>query len=762
MPQTLSAVNILLDACLPEDLRDPQRIYDKKGVDKLMTEVAKRYPDKYAEISKQIGDIGRNQAYRRGETFRLDDFRPTFDRQKIFDQLDQEEAGLRATVKDPAELKGALGDLYARYSDHLSRETNNSALAKRNNIAITVLTGARGKEAQLRDMISSPGFYSDASGGVVPWFVKRSFAEGLSPADLMAGTYAARASVTESKSATAKGGFMAKTLSRAAAEHVITQNDCGTTNGIDLPIDEPDLRGRVLQKDAGGYKAGTVLDRKVLEDLRRKHTGTVVVRSPLTCGAEHGLCAKCFGVKAEGRFPKIGDHVGITAATALGEPVCLAAGTEVRMADGSQRRIEDVKPGELVLGSDMYGNLQPTRVVNLFHNGPRQCVLTRVRKGHGEDAEVVELLSTDAHKILSHKGEADGVAAILTVKHDNPRHVVYLENGKEAYVFEQLPVGILDTWDIEVDNDTHLFMLSNGLIVSNTQQSLSLKHVTSGKGKSKEFSGLDYLQQFMDSPEEFKDRSVVATRSGHVEKITPAAQGGNYVTVGGHEHYVPLDREITVTPGEQVEAGDSLTDGLLDVEDVLKHKGLGEARRYWADRMAEMAKASSAAMDRRQFEVLARANVDHVDLEDPIEDGYLPDDRVRYSEYIHRRTIPEKVLPLAPHEAVGKWLEQPVLHHTVGTMITPKIAEHIEKNGYGKVYVSDKAPSFQPVFVRLQQVAATNDDWLASLGGAYLGSQLQQGITRAQDTNVEENTHPVPRLAVGVGYGDRIESTGKF
>lgn len=616
MAERISAVNVLIDSLLPPELRDPLRIYDKKGMDTLLTEVARTKPELYPELAKQIGDIGRKQAYRRGETFTVEDFEPVLDRTQTFAELDAREREIRATTFDADELREKLAELYGEFSTRISRDTNTAALGKRNNIALTVLTGARGKEAQLRDLVSTPGFYADGAGRVIPWFIRNSFAEGLRPADFLAGTYSARSAVTESKRATAQGGFLAKTLSRAAATHVVSQEDCNTTNGIDLPIDEPDIRGRVLQKPLMGFPAGTVIDRRVLAKLKSGDTGTVIVRSPMTCSAEHGICSKCYGVKAEGRFPAVGDHIGVTASNALGEPI--------------------------------------------------------------------------------------------------------------------------------------------------TQAGLSMKHITSGKGKSKEFSGLNYITQFVESPEEFKDRSVVATVEGRVEDVLEAPQGGHYVVVNGARHYVPLEREITVSKGDSLEAGDTLTDGLADPEDILKYKGLGEARRYWADRLSEMAKASSAGMDRRLFEVLARANVDHVQLDDPLEEGFLPDDTTRYSTYLHRRQITTTPKEADPKDAVGMWLEQPALHHTVGTKVTPKIAEHIKSQGYDKIFVSDQEPNFKPTFVRLQQVAATSDDWLASLGGSYLGTQLQQGVMRAQDTNIESNVHPVPRLAVGVGYGENLQQTGKF
>jgi hypothetical protein len=610
----ISAVNLLMDSVLPPEFQDPFRIYDAKGVDQLLTRIAREQPELYPKIAKLIGDVGRKQAWRRGETFGLEDFEPVLDRSEIWARLQEgEDAVQRLPEKQRAE---ARAEIYGNLSSELQRQTNTAALARKNNVALTVLTGARGKEAQLRDLISSPGFYADAKGRVVPWFVRHSFAEGLRPHEYLAGTFSARSAITDSKAATAKGGFLAKTLSRALATHYVSTPDCGTNNGLDLEADESDLRGRVLQRETAGFPAGTVLDRRTLTAIRKAKVPKLVVRSPLTCGAENGICSKCYGVMPEGKFPPVGEHVGIRASTALGEPL--------------------------------------------------------------------------------------------------------------------------------------------------TQAALRQKHVTSGQASGKEYSGLDFLNQFMESPEEFRDRSAVAPVAGIVGGTREAPQGGSYLRVGDREVYVPTDRQITVKQGEAVEAGDPLTDGLMDVEDVLTHRGLGEARRYWTDRVARMAADSGAAMDRRNFELLSRAVVDHVDLDDPVEEGFLPDDRVRYSKWLHRRNIPKGVEQRDLREAAGRYLEEPALHYTVGTKLTPRMVDHLGKAGWKRVFTSDKEPGFRPTFVRLQQVATTDDDWLASLGGSYLGANLQQGVLRAQDTNIEENTHPVPRMAVGVGYGERIEQTGKF
>ena len=604
-----TVVNVLLDAMLPAHLRDPQRVLDKDGVEALMLSLAKEQPDLYPKVAQFLSEAGAKIAFRRGETFRLDDFRPPRARERVMQDLRKALGELEASKPDAAALRDGRARIFAEFSDRMVREVSSEALHNRNNIAMTVLSGARGKKPQLRDLIATPGYYLDNDGAPIPWFVERSFAEGLSPADFLAGTFAGREAVTGAKKAVAKGGFLAKTFARANAQNFIMAGDCGTTNGIDLEATEKDIRGRVLQREAAGYPAGTVVTRGVW--LRLREAGKpVIVRSPMTCELPRGMCAKCFGVTAEGRFPKIGDHVGVTASNAEGEPLA--------------------------------------------------------------------------------------------------------------------------------------------------QGALNMKHVVSAAGGQQEFSGLSYIEQFTESPEEFRHRTVVSPVEGVVGGIREAPQGGNYIEINGQEVYVPLGRKMQVKPGDQVEAGDFLTDGLADPEDVLLYKGLGAARRYYADKLGEISAASGAAMDRRNFEVLARTAVDHVELDDPEEEGYLPSDLVSYNDYVHRRKLPENIAKLPLRDAKGLYLQHGALHFSVGTKLTPSTIKKLTEAGFDSVYAAPDPPAFSPRMLRLQQAASFTDDWLGRLGGSYLTRNFADSKMRALDTNILQNTHPVPRLAVGVGYGDNI------
>lgn len=325
-------------------------------------------------------------------------------------------------------------------------------------------------------------------------------------------------------------------------------------------------------------------------------------------------------------------------------------------------------------------------------------------------------------------------------------------------------VGILDTWDIEVDNDTHLFALANGIICSNTQGALHSKHSGGAFGGTKKtFAGFDVINRFVQTPEEFPDRATVASMDGFVTKVVDAPQGGTHVYVGDEQHYVPPGFPVLVKEGDEVEAGDQLSEGLVDPGDVVRLRGLGEGRRYYSDRLKEILDDSGMAADRRDTEMLARAALNHVKVDDAADDApYLPGDTLSYS-YLSRNYVPpEDTSSYATSKAVGKFLQRPALHYTLGTRITPKIARRLEEAGFSEVQASDQAPSFQPEMTRLRTAAQSGRDWMASMHTSYLKKNLEEHAIRGDDTNVRENIHFAPRLAIGEGFGKEVERTGKF
>jgi DNA-directed RNA polymerase subunit beta' len=613
----MKAVDLLVNSKLPPDLRG-EHVLNAKGVGAILSQVAEKYPDRYAAIAKDIADIGRNASFTQGETIGLDDLKAVIDRAAIYKEMDDELKVVRKEFgHDKALLRKKQEDIWVRYSDRIEKMTSVAGEKALNSIALSVGSGARGKSQQLKAMISTPGIYQDSQGKIVPMFIRRSYSEGLRPAEYMAGTPGARLSVTGAKDATAKGGDLLKQAVQNMATQVVTEKNCDTQNGIDLDIEDSSLKGRVLAQDAGELPAGTILGRGELHQLRRAGVKNVVARSAMTCQAQKGLCAHCLGQRSGGKFPRVGDSVGIESATTIFEPI--------------------------------------------------------------------------------------------------------------------------------------------------VQSGLSAKH-TAGMAKGrKSYSGLDVVTQFLQSPDTFKDRAAVAEDDGTVSEVEKAPQGGFYVTVGDHKQYVAPGLEVLVKPGDKVEAGDQLADGLVDPEDIVRLRGLGEGRKYYADRLHQILEDSGSSTDKRNVEVMARGALDHVIIDDPEGLGdYLPDDVASYNRLSKIYTPPENTQRLAPRNAVGQYLQKPILHYSIGTRITPRVAKHLEERKQ-EVWTSPDEPQFRPELQRLRTASSNTDTgWISSQSKSYLKANLADDAMRGSDENTENNVSYVPRLSKGVGFGAKIRETGEF
>jgi DNA-directed RNA polymerase subunit beta' len=612
----VKAVQLLINSLLPEDLRDYNRVYDSKSIGKLLAEVAEKYPQRYAEIAGNIADVGRKASYLQGETLTLDDLKPTFDRDAILATMDNDIASARQTSLNDGDFNTARRDIWTKYSDRLEKLTSDSALKAGNNLAYSVISGARGKGPQMKAMITTPGVYEDYKGEMVPLFVRNSFSQGLRPAEFIAGTFGARSAVLATKRATADGGDLSKQWGQIAGTIAITSKDCGTSNGIDLDPADASLRNRVLVKETDGIPAGTVIDRNVLKKLHN-HKGKIIARSVLTCQNKDGVCAKCAGLRMDGKAYKIGDSIGVSAAQSLGEPI--------------------------------------------------------------------------------------------------------------------------------------------------TQASLNQKH-TAGQAKGKRvLSGFDVIDNFVQSPETFPDKAEVSSVAGRVARIEDAPQGGQFIYIEDQKHYVKPGYELMVKPGDVVEAGEQLSDGIVDAADVVKYRGLGEGRRYYAERLKQVLDDSGLAANQRNTEALARAAIDHVVIDDAEGVGdYLPDDVASYNTLAadYTPSVTTRKVPTAG--GVGKYLQAPALHYSVGTKLTPKMVTRLSDAGIADLQVDDSAPKFYPQMVRLRSAGHNNPDWLAQMSTSYIKDNLADSAVRGRDSDVESNHHWAPRLAFGKNFGESAAQTGKF
>jgi DNA-directed RNA polymerase subunit beta' len=197
-------------------------------------------------------------------------------------------------------------------------------------------SGARGTMTSLSQMTGMIGLIQNNQGKILEYPIIPCYHEGLSPIEYFVITHGARKGASDTALNTAKAGYLTRRLVDVAQDVVITEEDCGTKegivvtkeniSGIEIPLSK-NIRGRVLAadlKDKDGkiiYHKGFLVTKEEAYNIEGAGFTEVFVRSPLTCKTVHGLCVQCYGLDlGRNRLVEQGEAVGIIAAQAIGEP----------------------------------------------------------------------------------------------------------------------------------------------------------------------------------------------------------------------------------------------------------------------------------------------------------------------------------------------------------------------------------------------------------------------------------------------------------
>lgn len=280
-----------------------------------------------------------------------------------------------------------------------------------------------------------------------------------------------------------------------------------------------------------------------------------------------------------------------------------------------------------------------------------------------------------------------------------------------------------------------------------TQTVISSKHTGGVAGATKGQQGFPVMDQMISVPETYKGGAVYSSKDGIVKSVAPTGYGGFFVNVDGQAHYVDPEREITVKPGDKVEAGDTLSDGVHNPSEVVKYQGIGEARKQFIQHFSEVARNSGFKPHRRNLELIVKGLINHVKLKDEL-DEFSPGEIVPYHVVEHRYKPRKDSQDLTVTAAKGQYLEQPVLHHTIGTRITSKVQNDLKKFGVQNVKAHKEPPMFEPTMIRSHDVAGHDPDW----GTRFLGMNLNKNILRAAHTggvSDEVSSSFVPTLMAG-------------
>ena len=213
-----------------------------------------------------------------------------------------------------------------------------------NSVYVYADSGARGSPAQIRQLAGMRGLMARPDGSIIETPITANFREGLSVSQYFTSTHGARKGLADTALKTANSGYLTRRLVDISQDLVITEQDCGTDQGLTMaPIIEGGdiiaplgdrVLGRVLaddvvQEDSGEViaEAGTMINERMVDKLETCGVDQVQVRSPITCETRFGICSQCYGRDlARGHLANVGEAVGVIAAQSIGEP-----GTQLTM-----------------------------------------------------------------------------------------------------------------------------------------------------------------------------------------------------------------------------------------------------------------------------------------------------------------------------------------------------------------------------------------------------------------------------------------------
>jgi DNA-directed RNA polymerase subunit beta' len=312
-------------------------------------------------------------------------------------------------------------------------------------------------------------------------------------------------------------------------------------------------------------------------------------------------------------------------------------------------------------------------------------------------------------------------------------------------------VGVRERGGLAPTGDNVGMAAAQALSEPVTQAQISSKHTGGVAGAGGAIAGFKYINQLVQVPKTFTGGAAHAQIDGKVGAIFDAPAGGKYAMIGGQRHYISTGFEPKVKPGDIVEAGDVISDGLPNPAEIVRHKGIGEGRRYFVGVLRKVYKDSGMKAHRRNMELLSRGLINHVQLNEEMGD-YVPGDVVPY-DVLENHYQPRKGHSIVPiNQAVGKYLERPVLHYSIGTKVQPSMLKDMEHFGVTNVLTHHEPPPFQPTMIRAMESLVHDPDWMTRHLGTNLRKGLLQGAHRGASSD-ETGTSFVPSLARGVEFG---------
>ncbi len=424
---TTSVGRVLLYEIVPPEVpfAEVNRTMKKKELGNLIDIVYRRAGDKATVIfADRLKDIGFEFATRAGISISIKDMTIPPQKPHLLEQAQRQVSDIQQQYNNgvitDGERYNKVVDIWAEVQDEIGgavlkglktrsygkdKDGNEVTGDSFNPVFIMADSGARGSEQQIRQLAGLRGLMAKPSGEIIETPITANFREGLTVLQYFISTHGARKGLADTALKTANSGYLTRRLVDVAQDSIITEDDCGTIDGIEMtPLVEggeviEGLGDRVLGRvaleeirdpfnDQVLVNANEMIDEDKVAEIENAGLERVKIRSVLTCQSRQGVCVKCYGRDlGRGHLVNMGESIGIMAAQSIGEPGTQLTMRTFHIGGTASRRAEQTTLEARNDGVVRLHNVKTVEVSSEERGKPEKLLIVMSR--HGEVAIAV-------------------------------------------------------------------------------------------------------------------------------------------------------------------------------------------------------------------------------------------------------------------------------------------------------------------------------------------------------------------------------------
>jgi len=551
--------------------------------------------------------------------------------------------------------------------------------ARFNSIFMMADSGARGSRQQVKQLAGMRGLMAKPQkkltggvGEIIENPILSNFREGLTVLEYFISTHGGRKGLSDTALKTADAGYLTRRLVDVGHNVVITQPDCGTENGVDMQalvsgdeVIEPltdRITGRtaledVKINDAEGksktlVKAGELVTPLAAKEIEKAKIESVPVRSVLTCEAEIGICAKCYGQNlATGYLVEPGEAVGIIAAQSIGEPgtqltlrTFHIGGTASRVLEKSEAKAKaegkiSFKDVRTVTNRDGHEIcVSRGAIITVKYADAKKFPADELKLGYGARIHTQDKASVKMGDMIA---EWDPHTVPIITEYDGKARYLDIKEGVTLHEERNKVTGIIERKIIEhrgakrnprltVEAGSRVagsYTLPTDTIIivepgEDVKKGDIIAKIHRDTAKTKDITGgLPRVAELFEVRRP-KNAAIITKIEGLVSLGT-TAKGLVEVSVKNEEtgqveaYAIPYGKHLVVYEGDRVAVGEALTEGAVDMHDLLAVKGIKEVQNYIVDAIQEVYRLQGVNINDKYIEIVVRQMLSNVKVTEP-------------------------------------------------------------------------------------------------------------------------------------------------